>query len=106
MATATGRPRGRPRKLADPTAEPRRHERSPDSPIVDRAVSSAPLLAERMRAVALAWREADEDVLRGELRALADEAGLLAAMHPLPGTGLSQRQRIAAGRAASGRGAS
>ena len=65
------------------------------------AIGSPAALEARYRAAVLAFAARDELLARVELRALADEAGLLATMDPLfPPRGVRQRQRImvAAGR--------
>lgn len=67
----------------------------PDAPVTDR--SSLAMVAARVRAIAEAYRERDEDVLRSELRALSHESGLLAVqLGRILGAGtFAARQRIA-----------
>lgn len=76
-----------------------------DEPIVDRTSTSPAILAERVRAVGEAWRAGDENATREELRKLADEANLAAAMSPLLPTGFDRRVRIAVERGPTGRAA-
>lgn len=71
------------------------------------SATSIEIVVERAQVAARAWVAGDEDAARDALRSLADHAGCLARMHPLPlHDPLRHRQRIAVERAASGRGAS
>jgi hypothetical protein len=69
-----------------------------------RKVSSLPILARRVAAVAEAARAGDEVVVRAELRELAAEASLLACAEPLPlpAAGVGRRQKVAGDRDALG----
>ena len=70
----------------------------PSEPIADREETSISLLADRIRAVAAAHHADDEPALRHALRALSNDANLLANRDPLLATGLAARQRIASRR--------
>jgi hypothetical protein len=91
--------------MTSPNPE-RKHEAGPDAPMPDRIESSPAVLAERVREVARAFHAADEPAARLELRALAREASLLAAMDPLLPSMIRNRQRVSAEREPTGRGAS
>ena len=80
----------------------RRHERDPDAP-VPREISSPGILANRVREVGWAFVHGDENAARAGLRALADEASLLAMTDPLIPTALDNRVRVAAERDRTGR---
>jgi hypothetical protein len=56
---------------------------APDPVMTNRASSSLAILATRVAEVVAAHRAQDEAALRAELRALSEEAGLLAGLHPL-----------------------
>ena len=56
---------------------------APDPVMSNRASSSMAILARRVAEVAAAHKAQDEAALRAELRALSEEAGLLARLHPL-----------------------
>ena len=65
-----------------------------DPPTTTRTASSLETLAQCVRQVGRAWAAEDETAARAELRMLSAEAGLLAAMEPLPiGATESRRQR-------------
>ena len=99
MSTMSARGPGRPRK---------RYDLAPgaDDPIRDRQSSSVEMLAERVRQVSRAWREGNVDAVRMELAALGAEASLLSRMYSLPlGSTLAVRQKVAAEKEPSGRGA-
>ena len=64
------------------------------------------MLAERVSQVGRAWREGDVDAVRMELAALGAEASLLSRMYPIPlGSMLAARQKVAAEKEGTGRGA-
>jgi len=65
-------------------------------PLPTRTASSVEILADRVRAVGRAWKASDEPAARQELRTLAAEAQLLAAMYPLPLGPSANRRRVAA----------
>jgi hypothetical protein len=83
----------------------RRHDRPspdpPDRPVTDRQSCSVWMPYERLREVARAYEQGDEDAARGELQVLAADAGLLSKSVPLPG--FRRRLQIASEKAPTGR---
>jgi hypothetical protein len=85
------------------TPTPRYRHRA-NMPMAQRPESSFSMLAARVRAIAGARAQGDEQATRGELRQLAAEAGRLAEQPVVFGSGgIHSRQRIAAEAEPSGR---